>query len=242
MTAGIACAAGCGTSSSGSNGSNGIQSKSGAQIDAAAVAATKRQTSFHFEESAGAGLNDVHISGDVGTSSGEQHVTIRNGKKDGHLTFLLAHKTAYFQGDLLGLEGFTGLSAKLSALYAGKWIAVGSSNTHFSTVAGTLQVKTAATQLVMLPGKLTRGATSTRMGHAAVAVSAAETSSSGSLKLTIYVATNGPALPILVEGTTTASGSAPRVISARFSHWGEAVHVSVPSTSVPISAVQALAG
>ena len=120
------------------NAHNGIETKSGGQIVAAAVAATKRQSSFHFVESAGEGSNGVVVVGDVGTSSGEQHVTIRDGKKVGHITLLLAGKTAYFQGDALGLEGFTGLSATLSAQYARKWISVPSSNTSFSTIAGTL--------------------------------------------------------------------------------------------------------
>ncbi len=241
-TAVIALAAGCGSSSTGSSGSNGVQSKSGREIVAAAVAATERQSSFHFVESSGAGTSGVLIAGDVGTSSGEQHVTIHDGKSRGHLTLLLADKKAYFKGDLLGLEGFTGLSAKLSAEFAGRWISVPSTNSSFAAVAGTLAVATAAGQLVKVPGTLTRGKTSRQLGHAAVAVTAAEASSSGSLKLTIYVATRGAALPILVEGTTTAAGGAPRSISARFSNWGEAVHVTAPGTSLPITKVQALVG
>ena len=251
LTATIAfVAAGCGSSSStgsssttiASNAHNGIETKSGGQIVAAAVAATKRQSSFHFVESAGEGSNGVVVVGDVGTSSGEQHVTIRDGKKVGHITLLLTGKTAYFQGDALGLEGFTGLSATLSAQYARKWISVPSSNTSFTTIAGTLEVGTAAIQFVKLPGTLTRGRTSTQSGRAAVAVKAADKTSSGSLALTLYVATMGEALPILVAGTTTATGESARSISAKFSDWGEPLHVIAPGTSVPIATVQALAG
>jgi hypothetical protein len=255
VTAAIAFVAGCGSSSSAGSSStsastttispnahNGIETRSGAQIVAAAVAATKQQSSFHFVETAGEGSNGVVVVGDVGTSSGEQHVTIREGKKNGHVTLILSGKTAFFQGDALGLEGFTGLSAKLSTQYADKWISVPSSNTSFSTIAGTLEVGTAATQFVKLPGTLTRGETSTQSGHAAVAVNAAEKTSTGSLTLTIYVATMGEALPILVAGTTTATGTGSRSISAKFSGWGEPLHVITPSTSVPIAEVQALAG
>ena len=207
------------------------------------MAATKQQSSFHFVETADEGTSHVLVVGDVGTSTGEQHVTIYSGtKKDGHLTLILSGKVAYVEGDVLGLEGFTGLSAKLSSQFAGKWISVPSSNQSFGTIAGTLAVGTAAAQLVKLPGTLTRGATSTQLGHAAVAVKAAQSTSSGSLTLTIYVATTGQALPILVAGTTTATGSAPRSISAKFSGWGEAVNVTAPSTSVPIAAIQAAAG
>jgi len=243
VTAAIAITAGCGSSSStGSNGSsNGVESKSGAGIVAAAVAATARQSSFHFVETANQAGGGVSIVADIGESSGEQHVTILNGGKIAHLTFLLAGGIAYFEGNPVGLAGFTGLSAKLSAKYAGKWISVTSANQSFSSIAGTLSVRTAALQLVKVPGTLTKGATSTQLGHRVVAVKAAESSSSGSLKLTMYVATTGAALPVLVAGTTTSNGGA-RSVSARFSEWGETVHVTAPSRAVPIATVQALAG
>src|SRR5271165_3131966 len=213
LTAAIAFAAGCGSSSSGgsngaSNTANGVQSRSGDQIVAAAVAATKHQTSFHFVETAGHAGNGVFVVADIGDTSGEQRVTIHDGKRSGHLTLLLAHKTAYFRGDLLGLEDFTGLSPKLSGEYSGKWISVPSSDRSFAVIAGTLAVGTAASQLVQLPGTLTRVGTSTRLGQPAVAVKAVQTSGAGSLKLTLYVKTTGEALPILVEGSTTASGAA----------------------------------
>jgi hypothetical protein len=251
LTAAIAFVAGCsssaspGTTSSSqatTTTSKGVHSSSGKAILAAAVAATKRQSSFHFVERAGQGASTVLVVGDVGTASGKQEVTIRNGKKSGHLTLLLASGTAYFKGDLLGLQSFTGLSAKLSAKYAGKWISVPSTSQSFNTVAGTLAVSTAASQLVALPGTLTRGRTATEFGQPAVAVDAAQKSSSGSLKLTMYIATTGEALPILVFGTTTVKGSAARSVSARFTKWGETFHVSVPKGAVPISVIQALTG
>jgi len=238
LTAAIAFVAGCSSPA----GSSGIQSKSGSQIVAAAVAATKHEKSFHYVENSGSGSSGVNIVGDVGTSTGEQRLTIHQGTQKGHVNILLAGGTAYFQGDVFGLEGFTGLSAKLSAGIAGKWISVPHTNKGFSDLAGSLAVKTAAAALVQLSGTLTRGKTSTELGKPVVAVKASQSTSSGKLKLTMYVATTGPALPILVEGTTQASGSAARSISARFSDWGEALHLTAPSAAVPIASVQALAG
>ena len=100
LTAVIAFTAGCGNSSAGSKGPNGVQSKSADQIMAAAVAATKRQSSFHFVETASQGSDEVSVVGDIGTSSGEQHVTMHEGTRTGHLTLLLAGGTAYVQGDV----------------------------------------------------------------------------------------------------------------------------------------------
>jgi hypothetical protein len=244
-TVAIAFIAGCGGSSTGSGssgGSNGVASKSGSQIVAAAVAATKKQVSFHFVEMAGTTGSTVQIVGDVGSSAGEQRITVHQGGQSGHITVLLANRTAYFTGDAFGLEGFTGLTKTLATGLAGKWISVPSSNASFSSIASSLAVKTAAVQLVQLSGTLTRGKTSIELGHPAVSVKAAEKSSTGRLALTLYVSTKGAALPIRVEGTTQATGSAARSVVATFTDWGESVHLSAPHGAEPISSVKSLAG
>ena len=242
LTVAIASIAGCSASTTGSNGSNGLGAESGSQIVAAAVSATKAQSSFHFVESAGSGRAALRIVGDVGSTSGEQHITVGNGTENGHVTVLLSNKTAYFTGDLVGLEGFTGLSAKLATPLVKKWISVPSTDSSFPSLAASLAVGTAAGQLVKLTGTLVRGASSTKLGHAAVAVKATQSSSSGTLSLTMYVATSGAALPILVEGTTKATSGSTRKVSAIFSGWGEPVHVSAPSGALPIADVKALGG
>ncbi|MGD0982460.1 MAG: hypothetical protein ABSA65_01425 [Acidimicrobiales bacterium] len=242
LTAAIAFAAGCGSSSAGSNASNGVQLKSGAQIVAAAVTATKRESSFHFEESATSGNSGVSVVADVGTAGGEQHITIHQGTHVGHVTVLLASGTAYFEGDASGLEGLTGMGAKVADEFAGKWISVPASSSSFSALAGSLAVKTAAGQLVQLTGTLTKGKTSTKLGRLAVAVKATESTKTASLDLTMYVRTTGAALPISVEGTSKESGSAAHLISASFSDWDEVLHLKAPTGAVPIANVQALAG
>ena len=141
-----------------------------------------------------------------------------------------------------GLEGLTGLGAKAAAEFAGRWISVPSKNSSFAALTGSLAVKTAAAQLVDLTGNLTRGATSTKLGHPAVAVKASQSSKTGKLALTMYVRTTGAALPISVEGTSQETGSAAHTISAIFSDWGEALHLTAPSNAVPISIVEAVVG
>jgi len=243
-TVAIALAGGCASVSAGgrsSTGSNGMDSKSAKQIVAAAVAAASRQSSFHFVETSAAGSSTERIVADVGSSGGEQKITVTEGTESSYVTVLLAKKTAYFTGDVVGLEGFAGVSAKLAAELAGKWISVPSSNAGFSSLAGSLAVKTAAPRLVGLDGTLTRGTVSDTLGRPAVPVKVVQTTSTGSLALTLYVSTKGAALPILIEGTTKASGSSARSISARFSKWGEALHVSAPKSSISVSEVKSLA-
>jgi hypothetical protein len=244
-TVAIALAAGCGTTvagSKGSDGSNGLSSKSGKQIVAAAVAATTRQSSFHFVETSGAGSSTEQIVADVGSGGGEQQITVTDGTQSSHVTVLLSKGTAYFTGDAVGLEGFTGLTEKLATQLAGKWISVPSSNAGFSSLAGSLVVKTAASRLVQLDGTISRGVVSSKLGRPAVPVKVVQSTSTGSLALTMYVSTTGAALPILIEGTTKATGSSARSVSARFSDWGEALHLSAPKNSISVSAVKALAG
>ena len=142
LTVAIAFAAGCGSSSAGSGGTskgpghaNGVANKTGKQIVAAALAATKTQSSFHFVEVASTTGSTVSIVGDVGSSSGEQRITVSESGQNGHITLLLADKTAYFSGDAFGLEGFTGMSKADATPLAGKWIAVSSSNSTFSALS-----------------------------------------------------------------------------------------------------------
>jgi hypothetical protein len=75
-----------------------------------------------------------------------------------------------------------------------------------------------------------------------VAVKALQSSKTANLKLTMYVRTTGAALPITVKGTSQESGNAIHSISAKFSDWGEVLHLNAPSGAVPIASVQALAG
>jgi len=242
LTAAMAFAAGCGSSAGGPGAPNGVRMKSGAQIIAAAVTATKRESSFHFEESATSGSSGVSVVADVGTAGGEQHITIHQGSEVGKVTVMLAGGTAYFEGDASGLEGLTGMSTKVAGEVAGKWISVPSTSASFAGLAGSLAVKSAASQLVQLAGTLTKGRTSIKLGHRAVAVKATESTKTANLALTMYVRTTGAALPISVEGTTQESGSAAHVISASFSDWGEVLHLTAPTGALPIASVQALAG
>jgi len=92
----------------------------------------------------------VSIVADVGTTTGEQHVTVSQGSKAGHLTVLLGRRRRILRGRLSRFAGLTGMSAKVAAEFAGKWISVPSSNASFSSLAGSLAVKSAATQLVQL--------------------------------------------------------------------------------------------
>jgi len=68
---------------------------------------------------------------------------------------------------------------------------------------------------VKLTGKLSRGKTSTQLGHRAVAVKATEKTSTGSLSLTLYVDTTGAALPIRVEGRRTPPAAQPALSTPR---------------------------
>ena len=233
----------CGSSSSPSSSGSpaNLTSQSGSQIVTTAVAATKKQSSLHFEETAGRPGTGVVVVGDVASSSGQQTITITSGKKTGHVYLLLAGNTAYFKGDAFGLEGFTQFTPALATRFANKWIAVPSTNQGFAALTGTLQVSGVADNLVKMPGTLTNSGTSTRAGTAVVAVQAKQSSTGGTLSLVEYVATGGPSLPVLVQGSTSSTTAGNRAVKATFGRWGEPVHVRAPSSSVPIATVEAAA-
>jgi hypothetical protein len=183
----------------------------------------------------------VSIVGDVGTTSGEQEITIRDGAQTGHVSLMVVKKTAYLEGDTLGLESYTGMSKTDSAKLAGTWIAIPSSNSDFSQLTESLIVKTAASALVYLSGTLVRGKTSTQLGKKVVGVTSTQKSKTGSLNLTLYVSSTGAALPVSVTGTRTAS-KVKSTIVATFTKWGEKVQRSAPKKSVPFADIEALLG
>jgi len=204
---------------------------------ASAVSATSRQSSFHFEEVATEATAGIDVVADVGANRGREFITLTGSGKSGHVEILLVAKTAYFKGDLFGLESFTHIGAALAKKYAGRWISVPSTNSGFASVTGTLTVLGVANQLVLLPGTLTRGAATTTSGVPTLPIAAADSASGGVLRLTEYVSAKGVALPVLVEGTTSATSTGTRHIKVTFGHWGESVVVGAPTGTVPITAV-----
>jgi hypothetical protein len=241
--------AGCGGSASGPTSSNNVTSKTASGIVTAAVNATKQQSSFHFEEDAVQPTSTVTLIGDIGKTSAQQAITVTSGKTSGHVTLLLANGVVYFRADVLGLQSFSQFTAAQAAKYANKWISVSSADNGYHSLIGTLTVSNAATQLVKLPGTMTKGGTSVQGGIPVVAVDTAQTSSSGTLSITMYVQTTGPALPVKVTAIskTTPTSSSPTVsgtreVTATFSKWNEPVNVVAPKNAVPIATALPAAG
>jgi len=64
------------------------------------------------------------------------------------------------------------------------------------------------------------------------------TGPAGIARLTLFVAAHGNSLPVEAVGSGgTAQKASGEIVT--FSRWGEAVHVPVPSQSIPISTLSA---
>jgi hypothetical protein len=182
-------AAGCSSSPA----SNGVASKSPAQIVQAAVTAMKAAKS-------------VHISGSIsnaGKTTGIDATTFANGDIDGSISqnansvdIVKIGNTDYIKTTESFYEA-EGASSSIAALMAGKWIELPDSSAGFGQQFTLVAL---ANSIQKNHTKTSAGTTSTVNGIPVVSVI---DSNNG----TLYVATTGPAYPVEVTGSSTKTGT-----------------------------------
>ena len=202
-----------------------------------ALAAAKTEPTVHFVASSTVGKRTYTVSGDAAAKTGAQDITLRDGTQTGSMKVLLVHNTVYFEGDKLGLTNYLGLSSSLAPAYAGKWISFAHDNQGFATIAASLTIKAAISQislggpLSMAAGQAGEGATLLLRG-----TSGALSTNNKRAPATLVVTTTSPPLPVTFtaqgkDGTSTSTGS------VTFSDWGETVHVTAPAHAIPNTSV-----
>ena len=161
-----------------------------------ALAAAKTEPTVHFVASSTVGKRTYTVSGDAAAKTGAQDITLRDGTQTGSMKVLLVHNTVYFEGDKLGLTNYLGLSSSLAPAYAGKWISFAHDNQGFATIAASLTIKAAISQ-ISLGGPLSIAA-----GQAGEGATLLLRGTSGALSTddkrapaTLVVTTTSPPLP-----------------------------------------------
>jgi hypothetical protein len=202
-----------------------------------ALAAAKTEPTVHFVASSTVGKRTYTVSGDAAAKTGAQDITLRDGTQTGSMKVLLVHDTVYFQGDTLGLTNYLGLPSSLAPAYAGKWISFAHDNQGFATIAASLTIKAAISQ-ISLGGPLSIPA-----GQAGAGATLLLAGTSGALSTnnkrepaTLVVTTTSPPLPVTFtargkDGTSTSTGS------VTFSDWGETFRVTAPAHAIPNTSV-----
>jgi hypothetical protein len=208
-------------------------SKSATSEYNAALAAAKDK-SVHFVSVVNEGGVTLHVTGDAGATSGQQTLTVQNGKTTEHMTAEIVGSNAYVNGNSNALHNVIGLGTSTSNKYAGKWLSFPTSNTGLAQlVAGLL--KSQVDSELGLDSPYTYGADATVNGQQAVAIKGeVSTSSGGKVTEVLYIPTSGKPLPIQ-EVTNPGSTSKSSIHgSVSFSNWGENASIKAPSKSTSL--------
>ena len=227
----------CG-SSTGAGGSNALAHKTPQAVLASAVAAAKASGSFHYELTAKISSSSQSIIGDASTTEGRQTISEGTLKIEAELI----GKTVYVEGNVGGLENQMGFSSTAASTYAGKWIAIASTDAPYASVTQAVTLPSALTELEPT-GHLTLTPATTRAGQAAIGVRGALPSSASSgVKGTIvlYVSTAHPTLALAFDGQATSSGTK-ESDSGTFTNWGKPLDLTAPAGAVAFSSLPASA-
>jgi hypothetical protein len=210
-----------------------LNGKTGAQILSAATAAERKVGAARYVLTATSGSQHQTISGDASGNNARQTVTLGSQ----NVQVIEVGGAVYVEGNAAGLGSAMGLSSATASKYADKWISVQKTDSVYSAIVDSVSLDKTLSALAPT-GKLTLTAPLTVGGRQAIGVHGGlpqGTQSGVTGSETIYVASTDPTVPLEFKGT--ASTGVTDV--GTFSHWGETLHLSVPSPTVPYTTVTA---
>jgi hypothetical protein len=200
-------------------------------------AAVKAATSkgVHFDSVATQAGTTLKVSGDTGTSSGMQTLTVTRGNIVENVSALVVGSTGYIKGNATALRNIIGLPSAKSSKYAGRWMSFPTSNQALASLVAGLKNSDVANELQM-QGPYTYGTTKTVAGRRALAVQGSVTDGSGSkVRVILYVPALGnpqPVQQVTNPGASKASQNIHGVVN--FTKWGEKTSETAPSHTVSL--------
>lgn len=197
-------------------------------LRAAILQATLAKHSVHYVTvSSGDGAHMRMVS-DAGSDRGIQRVTFSKGGRTGHADSLVVGSTAYIRGDAFALHAYMGFPRSFASHYAGRWVSIPPTSPVYAPVAIDVTFPSFASHMIPeAPLSVVRGPAGARN-----LTGLRGRSSEGPGIATVYVPSNGAALP--VKGTAAAAASQPVGTVVTMSRWNEAVRVQAPANAVPL--------
>ncbi len=211
----------------------GLSAKSAAQVVGVATAAADAEGSFHLVSFDVAGSQRFGSVYDVAEHSGKQTIS----GAAGQAKVVVVPGIAYQRADALFLEESEGFPADAATVLAGRWISFRPGQPGYENVAAGDTLASAMAEATPV-APLTIVGPSSVAGQAVVGVSGGlsvdqvQQGTTGSV--TLYVAESSPHLPVEAVAHLTQGGHA-STDTLKFSRWGEAVSVSPPAQSTPIT-------
>jgi hypothetical protein len=211
--------AGCG--SSGSSSSNGIASKTPAEILTAATAAANGASSVHVSGSIVSGGSPITLDLELVAGKGGRGQISEDGLS---FNLIQVDGTAYISGSPAFYSHFGGPAAE--KLLAGKWLKAPASSGSFSSLGSLTDLNQLLDTTLSNHGALTKGPTTTINGQPALSVS--DASHGGAL----YVATTGKPYPIEISKAGKTGGK------ITFDRWNAPVKLTAPTNAIDLSQLE----
>lgn len=202
-------------------------------VRASIIDAARAQQSVHYKTEQVVGNARLTLVGDVEAADGTQHVSLKLGKKTGHLAIVVSAQTAYVQGDLLGLEAMQGLTKTQASTYAGQWIAIPKGDKDYGQTAADVTLGSLI-QLSTPRGHLAAGS---KKLHGERVVAVVGVSGKGKKKELKVLAARPKGTRLPIEEDEVEPGQE-YIAHTVFGRWNESVQVQAPTSSVPISTVR----
>lgn len=199
-------------------------------LRASILAAARAQHSVHYV-SISVGPVRTQIVGDVAADHGIQRITFTRSGKTGHVTVVVAKRTAYIRGDAFTLNNYMELPAAGSAKYAGRWISIAHSNRTFADVAAAVTLSSFVQDLD-LGGKTVR-VSGTVAGRKVVGVRMTRSLQGVREVETLFARPGRLHLPVEEKDVVVGQGAT----QATMSRWNERVRAHAPAHAVPIAKV-----
>ena len=201
-------------------------------VRASILNAANAQQSVHYVTTQAIGNALITLKGDVEAADGIQHITLKVGKRTGHLTILALDQTAYMQGDALGLEA-QGLTKAQATKYSGQWISVPKGDKLYGPTVDDVTLGSAIKNITPR-GKLTAA---TRKVHGTRIVAVRGISGTGKKKVIRVLAAKakGKRLPLEEDEINLGQQYLSHTL---LSKWNESVTVQAPASSTPIATVR----
>jgi hypothetical protein len=213
--------AGCGGSSSSSN---GVADKSPTEILSATKTAADAASSVHVSGSILSSGSPITLDMHLRAGDGGRGALSENG-----LAFQLIQTggTVYIKGSPAFYKRIGGSAA--AQLLQGKWLKASASSSEFASLSQLTDLRQLVDQTVANHGSLTKGNTTTVNGQKVVGLT--DKTKGG----TLYIATSGQPYPLQI----TKSGSGGGKIT--FDSWNKPVTVAAPANAIDVAKLQSAA-
>ncbi len=193
-----------------------------------------------------AGSVHMDVTQDNGTktsveslSAGPDGGTYTSSQSGETLQVELVGKTLFLRGDAHTLSALMGLATSVAHKYSDRWISSPTSANGVGQLAQVLSVKTIVGSLIDLTAPLTATAGHTPGGQPVVTITGKlpktkiNQGSGAGTRVTLTVQAAAPHLPLALSFKVKGQGT----FTFAFSNWGRAVHVTAPTSSVPMQKV-----